>query len=239
MAKKLLFKFKQFDCAHELSSMRIGVDAVLLGAWAGDNHAHNILDVGTGCGVIALMLAQRNAEANILGIDIDRASIEEATYNFQSSPWSSRIKGMRKDFNEIANDHVRYDLIVSNPPYFDSGVKDLITRREIARHQGTLSPTELVAKSGKILADDGRLAIVIPIEQKEALIKYANESDLKVLRILDIQGNKRKSAKRSLVEFIHSSKEPTASYDLLVLEDMPGVPTAEHIALCKDFYLKW
>lgn len=239
MSQKLVFQFKQFSCSHGSSSMKIGVDAVLLGAWAGDGNATNILDIGTGCGVITLMLAQRNPNAVITGIDIDEKSIEEATENFSSSPWKERLIAIRKDFNQIVTDNEKYDLIVSNPPYFDSGVKNPTTRREIARHQDSLSPTEIVKRSRDIMAEDGKLAIVIPSEQSNSLIEKAEKAGLKVLRILDIQGNPGKPTKRTLIEFVNTEKQISCSHDLLILESEPGKRTEQHISLCKDFYLKW
>ena len=109
------FRFKQFTVQHQRSSMKVGTDAVLLGAWCELNGAQRVLDVGTGCGVIALMVAQRNADATILAIDIDPASVNEAQENFDASPWAERLHACRHDFNDLTDDE-GFDLIVTNPP---------------------------------------------------------------------------------------------------------------------------
>lgn len=240
MADKYLFKFKCFDCRHGNSSMRIGVDAVLLGAWAGDGSARSILDVGTGCGVIALMMAQRNPLASITAIDIDAASVAEATLNFCNSPWSQRLTALQTDFSKIDPGNRTYDLIVSNPPYFDSGVTNPSSRREIARHQSVLSPSSIIARGREMLSQRGRLALVIPHDQAAFIREYATAHGLSLSRQLDIKGNAHAPVKRTLLEL--SKVGPTApdpDHRMLILETEPGHPTQEHHALCGDFYLKW
>ena len=133
--RKSFFRFKKFACSHGAGSMKIGVDA------------------GTGCGVIALMCAQRNPASDILAIDVDDSSVMEARENFSMSPWSGRLEAMHEDFNHISLKDV--DLIISNPPYFNSGISSPDTPRLMARHQSDLSPHVLLTKGKDMLSERG------------------------------------------------------------------------------------
>lgn len=255
------FKFKQFTVSHEVSSMPIGVDAVLLGCWADVNATKRILDVGTGCGVIALICAQRAKSAHVHGIDTDISSIQEAKTNFASSPWADRITASKMSWGDLQDE--KYDLIISNPPYFKSGVTDLKSVRLKARHIGTLSPETLLKESPKYLEDKGRLAMVFPIRNLKDVISYC-PSSMKITDLLIIRGRKDVSPKRILMEFtyfpdgnevgneIHVSSILQRIYNrewekieqdnpltLLTLEESIGVPTDRHRLLCRDFYLKF
>ena len=138
-----LFRFKQFTIQHQRSSMKVGTDAVLLGAWCELDGARRVLDVGTGCGVIALMVAQRTTEADIWAIDIDSASVDEARENFLHSPWSDRLQVRQEDFNNLA-DADGFDLIVTNPPYYNENVLPPDAVRSAARHTHALSFDQLM-----------------------------------------------------------------------------------------------
>lgn len=233
-----LFHFKRFSVAHSRSSMKVGVDGVLLGAWA-DCQGDYLLDVGTGCGVIALMLAQRNPAARILAIDVDSPSVEEAAENFLHSHWAERLESRLAPFSGIAcSDELRFDRIVSNPPYFDSGVKDFTTARNIARHQGELSPSILVRYAGGILKSSGKLAMVVPSEFCDSLVEQGNNVGLPVSRLCFVKGNPRKPPKRVMMEFSKSFVGETES-DTLTMFDNFNDPTEEYLALCHDFYLKF
>lgn len=238
--KEDVFRFKKFDVSHSESSMKVGVDAVLLGAWAGIN-AHNILEVGTGCGVISLMLAQRFPDATITAIDIDVASIEEARKNFANSPWSSNIKGVIEEFPIVNSSlHFKYDLIVSNPPFFLSGVICPSTPREKARHQDSLSVFSLLRYSSQLMKDDGRLDMIFPSDYYEKVIKVAEENDFICVRECWIKNKEAKETKRIMAEFKKRRSEKDESIEksqLILFED--GVPTSDYIDLCKDFYIKF
>ena len=234
--RESLFHFKKFSCHHGLGSIKIGVDAVLIGAWADVNDVGHALDVGTGCGVIALMLAQRNDTALIEAIDIDADAIRQAEQNFAASPWSERLKASLERYNDIT---IRqYDLIISNPPYFDSGITHPETSRLVARHQSELSPWELLRHGVELLADNGRIALIIPADQMEELIEAATEIGLNLWRCTRVKGHANAPIKRALLEF---GKIPTATPEetMLTLETAPGQPTMEYRRLCKDFYLKF
>lgn len=246
-----LFRFKQFSCSHGRSSIKIGVDAVLTGAWADVSECSDILDVGTGCGVVALMCAQRNPEANVLAIDIHSDSIEEAADNFRASPWSGRLKAMEADFLSLSSQEShRFDLIVSNPPFFSSGISTACSPRIAARHQLTLSPATLIENCRSLLSSHGRLAMITPADKGESLAELAAENGLMLLRYKYVKGTPAKTPKRILLEFGicrdestgdrggESLKiEPSRPENSLVLEVSPGIPSVEHRRLCHDFYL--
>lgn len=236
--RDLTFRFKNFSCKHGTSSMRIGVDAVLLGAWADVSASSSILDVGCGCGVIALMCAQRNPKSSILAIDIDSESVAEANCNFRNSPWSNGIKAILKDFNNLSLKNI--DLIISNPPFFDSGVSAPDSPRLKARHQSELSPVVILQRGREMLAGTGRISMIIPSEQLEELESNARDLGLLLLRTQFVRGHDKAPIKRALVEFgKYAAKFETARLPVLTLESAPGVPTPQYVELCKDFYLKF
>lgn len=232
----MTFRFKKFECSHGLGAMKIGVDAVLVGAWADVSRARRILDVGTGCGVIALMCAQRNPEATIDAIDIDPASVGEATANFAMSQWSPRLKASLEDFSRI--ERACYDLIVSNPPYFNSGIDAPDTPRLRARHQGVLSPAVLLEKGVRLLSEAGKIAMIVPYEQTEVLMETAAGCGLHPVRTFVVKGHANAPAKRAMLEFSRVANGAPVNTEL-VLESAPCVPTDAYRELCKDFYLKF
>lgn len=242
--KERLFRFKHFQVSHSQSSMPIGVDAVLIGAWA-NAEGKRILDVGTGCGVIALMLAERNRNAEIVGIDIHSPSIEEATQNFHCSPWNERILARHATFKEIVEEGGEWDCIVSNPPYFDAGVKVTDDARVRARHVGELSPMNLVADSCKILGKDGRLSMIFPYEMADCIEECVEKNGMYISRRCDVADHRGAKIKRTMMEI--RCKGETGSFrnvgkddsEKLIMFDEHNDPTPEYRDLCKDFYLKF
>lgn len=257
-----VFRFKRFEVHHSQSAMKIGVDAVLLGAWAARNSifsikgssdrllipgknlkVEKILDVGTGCGVIALILAQRFQDAMILGIDIDLPSIEEAKKNFINSGWSQRLNienlNFPKELNLITD---KYDLIVSNPPFFDSGLAQPQSRREKARHTGDLSIFSLIDNSAKLLNDNGRITMIFPTEFLEKALQRGDAGGLVLKRICFVKNNAGRPEKRVMTELFRQGnileKEGEIEETHLTLFEK-GEPTPEYRALCKDLYLKF
>lgn len=235
--KKGVFQFKQFSCHHYRSAMRIGVDGVLTGAWC-DVTGHRILDVGTGCGLIALMCAQRNPDALIDAVEIDEASVVEAKGNFQESPWSDRLNVIQCSFMDY-NPDARYDLIVSNPPYFNSGVDAEESSRMRARHEGELSPALILRHGRDLLTPTGRIAMVVPHLRAGEIIEEAGKVLMALRRRTDVKGNPASPYKRTLLEFSVADGSVGPQCDELILEESIGVPTAAHRALCHDFYLKF
>lgn len=240
--KERLFRFKRFSVKHDRSAMKVGVDGVLIGAWV-SSEGIQMLDVGTGCGLIALMLAQRNEKAMIEAIDIDTASVAEAMENVSLSSWSDRISVYNMSFDEwlCQSPEKKYDLIVSNPPFFDSGIIKPTTTRELARHQGTLSPKRLICQGAQLLKPDGRLALIAPVEMKEGLLTAGKDSGLIPLRICFVRNKEYAKEKRVMIEFLNGegSNRIEPVEELLILFGPSGDPTQKYRDLCKDFYLKF
>lgn len=232
-----VFRFKEFELTHGKSSMKVGVDAVLLGAWVGDN-VSEILDVGTGCGVISLMLAQRFPNATIDAVDTDVPSVEEADENFSRSLWAHRMKVWRAEFpTDFVKATKTYDLIVSNPPFFQSGIDSPTSQRERARHQDKLSVQSLLEFSPSLLKEEGILAFIFPLEYLEATLDKAKENDFFPRRICKIKNREGKKSKRVMIEFQKSVNSELIWEELTLFKG--GKPTEEYKNLCRDFYLKF
>lgn len=231
------FRFKRFSVRHSRSSMKIGVDAVLVGALAPVDGISTALDAGCGCGVIALMVAQRIPEARITAIDIDAGSVEEAAANFAGSPWGDRLRAELRDF---ADERGTYDLVVSNPPYFRSGVDAPDTARLMARHQAGFSPLALMERGHGLLASGGALTMIFPAEFESEMLEAASAVSLPPERIVRIRGHAGASVKRVVLTLRNVPAAETAmAVGELVLETSPGQPTDEYRRLCGDFYLRF
>lgn len=234
------FRFKQFGVKHSRSAMKVGVDAVMLGAWADVESASSILDAGCGCGLIALMLAQRNPTARIDGIDIDADSVAEATDNVALSPWSDRISICQTDFMNYSQESgAKYDHIVSNPPYFSAGVNDISGGRLISRHASVegLSPVSLLSVGSQMLTVNGKISMICPPLWLDELQECAAECGLRLRRLCRVSGTSDSPVKRLLLEFGKEGSECVETD--IVIEAERGVPTEEYRRLTQDFYLKF
>ena len=235
MGREKVFKFKQFAVVNDRSAMKVGTDGVLLGAWCPVDGAQRVLDVGTGCGVIALMVAQRNPTAVIDAIDIDHDAIEEATVNLGHSPWSERLTAIEGDFNEWTTGE-SYDLIVSNPPYFTGGVLPEGDSRTTARHTASLSYRQLIEGASRLLTADGILAFISPTDAEGDIIEAATFASMPVrhvTRVIPVEGA---DAKRTL--WLLSRRDMPYREDTLTIAHADGSFTSEYIGLTRAFYLK-
>jgi tRNA1Val (adenine37-N6)-methyltransferase len=222
--------------------MKVGTDAVLLGAWVDISNTNRILDIGTGCGIIALMLAQRtNESVCIEGIDLDEQSLAEANENLQRTRWRNRVLFHRQSLQNF-NPTNKYDLIVSNPPYFINSQLPPVMHRAKARHTHSLSYEELIAHSQKLLTTDGRLAVILPFEEGKIFCLLAENLGLYLNRQLAFYSRKEKPQERWLFEFslLKSGRfnEATSKSDKLVLHGEGETWTEEYKKLTRDFYLK-
>ena len=201
-------------------------------------HFTKVLDIGTGSGLIALMLAQRLPQAQITAIDIDNGAVEQAKYNFSISPWADRLQCHQQALQEVEGKSI-YDLIVSNPPYFQASLKNPDSQRAMARHTDTLSYDELLANSARLLKEEGRLALVLPIEAEQQIIALAQAYALYPTHITHVYPKPGKAAKRLLIAFsllpIANSTSPIANS--LTLESETAPRSEEYKELTKDFYL--
>ncbi len=244
--KQRLFRFKQFSVDHSRSAMKVGVDSVLLGAWAPLCGASRILDVGSGCGLLALMAAQRNGTARIDAVEIEEEAAAESACNFKASPWSDRLHIIRAGFESFASlgeNRARYDFIISNPPYFRSGVDSATDSRMLARHQGDLSPSSLLETGRLCLANGGHIAMVLPCDIAASMLTIASSLGYVLQAKCDVRGRMELPPKRSLLlwRFKPEAEKEIGSciFTELILEKNPGEPTEQHRDLCRDFYLKF
>ena len=235
--KNSIFKFKHFQIDQSRSAMKIGTDGVLLGAWTPiDSNPKTILDVGTGTGLIALMLAQRLPESRITAVEIEKAAAEQAFDNFTNSSWSKRLCLIHDniiDFSE--NSKVFFDLIVSNPPFFKNSFKISDATRSTARDNFHMSYEDLFSCVNILLSPSGSFAMVCPIEYREELIIKAELNQLYLERELMIKGTKSSSFKRILMQF--SRTKTILKTEELILEESRNHRTFEHQKLVNDFYL--
>jgi len=238
------FQFKQFYIAHDRCAMKVGTDGVLLGCWAitppypsPQGRGIRILDVGTGSGLIARMLMQRFPEAEVEGIDIDEAAVEQARGNGVNAYLSS-LQEWPNHKPQITNH--KYDLVVSNPPYFQNSLKNPDKGRELARHTDTLSYEELLYHSARLLSEHGRLAIILPAEAEQEIRALAAQHSLYLTRVTRVYSKETKPARRVLLLFEKSDYRDTdisIAEDSLVLEDGKGGRSAAYQEITKDFYL--
>lgn len=228
------FSFKQFEVQHGRASMPVGTDAILLGAWAEHTDVASILDIGTGCGVIALMLAQRFADAKVDAVDIDEESVKESAENFINSPFADRLRAELCDVKELKRPK-RFDLIVSNPPYFSTAILSPAEARAKARHGISLNYDELLAAVHRLLAVDGVFCCVLPEANIKDFILKAEKNKLLLNKTTHIKYNDKKPVSVSLLSFSRYASE--LDIDTLILHDEHGKPTEAYKALVADFYL--
>ena len=244
------FKFKQFTVWHNRCAMKIGTDGVLLGAWCPVGELRSlgvqgfrtsgvptkVLDAGTGSGLIALMLAQRIPGAQITAIDIDAGAVEQAKYNFGVSPWSDRLECHQQALQELEGEGI-YDLIVSNPPYFQDSLKNPDSQRAMARHTDTLSYEELLKHSARLLTKEGIISLVLPIEAEQQIITLAQSLGLYPTHITHVYPKPGKAAKRLLIAFSPLASRLSPIAYSLTLESETAPRSEAYIELTKEFYL--
>ena len=236
-----LFKFKEFSIHQDKTAMKIGTDAVLLGAWVFlENEIDSILDVGSGTGIIALMLAQRSFALTIDAVEIDNDAYEQTVTNFENSNWGDRLYCYHSSFqnfaDEIAEEDETYDLIISNPPFYTDEFESKNDARNKARFTTSLSFNELLKGVSKILSKKGKFAVIIPFKEEQGFVKLAKENNLFLNRVCHVKGNPSSAFKRSLLEF--SFEEKKLNKENLTIEIKRHQYTDEYINLTKDFYLK-
>jgi tRNA1Val (adenine37-N6)-methyltransferase len=219
--------------------MKIGTDGVLLGAWTPiEANPFSILDIGTGTGIIALMLAQRSAAEQIDALEIDEDAFEQATDNFENSPWNDRLFCFHAGLDEFVEEpEDEYDLIVSNPPFFSEDYKSNDEQRDLARFQDAMPFEDLIEAVALLLSEHGIFSVIIPFKEESIFLALAKEQGLFPIKITRVKGTATTEIKRSLLAF--SRKESTNfPIDELIIETSRHLYTPEYIALTKAFYLK-
>lgn len=230
------FQFKSFTIEQSGAKMKVGTDGVLLGAWVDASNCQRILDIGTGTGVIAIMLAQRNAEAQVTAVEIDREAAALARSNFQNAPWSQRLAVHEAAIQDYSNDEGTFDLIVCNPPFFTGGTLSNNAERANVRHTVKLSHGDLLRSVRRLLSAEGKFDVVLPLIEGLRFKEMAEMSGFHCVRMTEIKGHIDKNVERLLLSF---SKRPAiCKTDLISINKGTGRHeyTDEYVDLVKDFY---
>ena len=235
------FKFKEFTVHQDKTAMKIGTDAVLLGAWCSlGEYPDALLDIGSGTGVISLMLAQRSDAMTIDAVEIDGDAYEQTVENFEQSDWGDRLFCYNASFNQFAEEmeeeEEQYDVIVSNPPFYTDDFQTENEARNKARFTSSLSFEELIIGVSKILSKQGAFSVVVPFKEENDFVKLANINKLFLNKVCHVKGNEKSEIKRSLLSFSFVKKEIVK--ECLVIEKERHQYTDAYINLTKDFYLK-
>ncbi|WP_243349414.1 tRNA1(Val) (adenine(37)-N6)-methyltransferase [Parabacteroides sp. FAFU027] len=228
------FQFKQFTIHHDRCAMKVGTDGVLLGAWAPVEEGMRVLDVGAGSGLIALMLAQRNA-ASVIAVELDEDAAAQAAENVAESPFADRVEVVQNDILHFQPEQ-RFDLIVSNPPYFDLSLQSPDKQRTLARHTDSLSYDDLLTVSARLLNDGGLISLVVPVDVEQKLDAIAQSAALFPVRKTFVIPKPGAAPKRLLVSYSNVQRE--LQQDELLVELARHHYSEEFISLTKAFYLK-
>lgn len=231
------FRFKEFTVEQDRCAMKIGTDGVLLGAWVSvDENPYSVLDIGAGTGIIALQLAQRSQAELIDAIEIDEDAYEQCVENFENSPWGDRLFCYHASLDEFVEEiEEKYDLIVSNPPFYSENQKTENAARDLARFADALPFDELLNGVSRLLSDEGIFGLILPRKEEETFIKLASEYNLFPIRICRVRGNENSEEKRSLMEF--SFRETNPKIEHLTIEIERHKYTEAYKNLVQDFYL--
>lgn len=218
--------------------MKVGTDGILLGAWADVNEVQTILDIGTGSGVIAIMLGQRAESAIIDGLDIDELAYEQTKENMERTPWSDRMRAFHTSVQEFTKTHEgTYDLIVSNPPFFSGGTFSRDQDRNSVRHTVKLPHGDLLMAVQKLLAPKGKFCLILPYIEGLRFQELAETYKLYCTRVTNVKPKADKSVERLLLQFERNKKELIED-ELIIQKEGPNEWTEAFVELTRDFYLK-
>ncbi len=230
------FKFKQFTIFQDKTAMKVGTDGVLLGCWAKVANPKNILDIGTGTGLIALISAQRFNKSQITAIEINKTAFLQAKQNIENSKFNNKITVKNISLQNFAkNCNTNFDLIISNPPYFQKSQKSTNNDKNIARHDIELSYNDLIKSSIKILSTKGAICLILPTEQEQNISKIIHTNNLFINETVYVKTTPDKLPKRILLKI--SRQKNTAKTNTLIIETSRHNYSDDFFALVKDFYL--
>ncbi len=236
--KRRPFQFKQFSIADDHCAMKVGTDGVLIGAWADTTQHQNILDIGTGSGLMAIMTAQKNKTTKIIGIEIDESAAKQASENVYNSPWANRIKIIHSPLSDFIQTHTKkMDHIITNPPFFVTPAAAKNQKRNQARNTESLTQDELIYSVNLLLTQEGSFSLILPVNEGEIFIKKMKENNFFLQRICHVRPKKEKKTERLLMEF--SKREPyqIIEEELIIQHEKRNDWTEDYIQLTKEFYL--
>jgi tRNA1Val (adenine37-N6)-methyltransferase len=231
------FRFKQFTINQDKSAFKVGTDGVILGACANVTGMKRILDIGTGTGLISLMLAQR-CNAEIITIEPDNDSFVQASENVRLSKWSGRIRIENCTLQNFNPDNTSFDLIVSNPPYFIDSLKNPDPAKSDTRHNDSLTHSDILTGARRLLAEEGLLQLIMPYDEGNIFIAEAQEHGFYCNSILKIRPMPSSEIRRLILGFTRKRTKPTENF-LTIEKGKRHEFTDEYIRLMKDFYLKF
>lgn len=237
MGRNNYFQFKQFRIHQEKSAMKVNTDGVLLGAWTDIVGAKTVLDIGAGTGLISLMIAQRS-DAIITGIEIEKNAADEAAQNVKNSKWSNRISIQNSSFQDFVATVVnKFDLIVSNPPFFSNGVKNTNPHLSMARHNHMLPFSDIIEGTKKLLNENGILSIILPADSAQEFIEKSRSKNLFLTRLTEVKPFPDTEPNRCLMEFgkVQVTLQKT---EISVFDETRKNYSDEFKILASDFYLK-
>jgi tRNA1Val (adenine37-N6)-methyltransferase len=232
------FQFKEFSIDQDRCAMKIGTDGVLLGAWTSIEDPYSILDIGAGTGILALMLAQRSDAEQIDALEIDEDAYEQCVENFENSSWADRLFCYHAALDEFVEEmeDEKYDLIISNPPFYTEDYKSGDTARNMARFAEALPFVELIKFASELLSDEGSFAVIIPYSEEEYFLKLSEQVNLFPNRITRVRGTESTPLKRSLLQLSFTEKPFTSNE--LILEESRHQYTKDYQKMVAPFYLK-
>ncbi|MBE0649384.1 MAG: methyltransferase [Bacteroidales bacterium] len=229
------FHFKSFSLHHHRSTMKVGTDAVLLGIWTDLTNVRSALDVGTGCGIISLLLASR-AQVSVDAIELDKDSFEEAKQNFGESPYSDCFRIFNSDFNDfVPPKNKKYDLIISNPPFFVNDLRSTDPKKRMARHTQTLTYDRLLKVSMELLNPNGKISVVLPYRESRLFLQQAILAGFFVEKKMLIFPMLGKEPNRINILIGHKSVEEQT--EKFMIRDEYGEFTNQYVDFVKDYYV--
>lgn len=235
------FRFQQFTINQTVSAMKVGTDGVVIGSWAAlSGDERSVLDVGTGTGLIAMMVAQRAPQAAVTAVEVESGAAREAAANFAASPFADRLSIVSSDFQSFAKSCChKFDLVVSNPPYFNGTYKSIDAQRTAARHTELLPSEDLIEGVLQVIEPEhGRFAAIFPYADAAVFIAKAAGAGLYCSRLLEILPKSGRSAKRMAAEFTTTRPAEVITEQLVILDES-GCYTDQFKVLTRGFYLKY
>ncbi len=227
------FQFKYFSIKQADSAMKVGTDAMLLGSMAGSYDPSDILDVGTGTGVIALMVAQRFVQARVEAVEIDKAAFKEALGNVEASAFKDRMNVFCSDFLKF-NTTNKYDLIVSNPPYFMNSLKNSDRSKSLARHADDLNAHQFLTKSVELLKNQGQIQVIIPVDLAPSWETAGLDCGLHINHMIEIKGKPSTEVNRAILTFEQELRE--RKKDLFTVRNDDSSYSEAYVELTSEFH---